>query len=86
MGRTAVQGQPEQIDPTSKITRAKWTRGGAQLVQHLLCKSEALSSNQSHSPKKKKEKEKEMLLPAFVPFSAELWLVWDFPKAGPMEH
>jgi hypothetical protein len=29
-------------DPISKITRAKWTRGMAQAVEHLLCKPEAL--------------------------------------------
>jgi hypothetical protein len=32
-------------DPISKITRAKWTGGVAQVVQCLLCKCEALSSN-----------------------------------------
>jgi hypothetical protein len=30
---------------TSKITRAKWTRGVAQRVERLLCKHGALSSN-----------------------------------------
>jgi hypothetical protein len=34
-------------DPISKITRAKWTGGVAQLVEYLLCKCEALSSNSS---------------------------------------
>jgi hypothetical protein len=33
-------------DPISKITRAKWTEGVVQEVQHLFYKLEALSSNQ----------------------------------------
>jgi hypothetical protein len=39
-------------DPISKITRAKWTGGAAQVVEHLLCKLEDLSSNPI-TPKKK---------------------------------
>jgi hypothetical protein len=42
-----VQGQPGQIlqeTPISKITRAKWTGGVAQVVECLLCKHEALRS------------------------------------------
>jgi hypothetical protein len=31
-------------DPISKITRAKWTGGVAEVVESLLCKCEALSS------------------------------------------
>jgi hypothetical protein len=31
--------------PISRITRAKWTGGVAQVTEHLLCKYEALSSN-----------------------------------------
>jgi hypothetical protein len=31
----------------SKITRAKWTGSVAKVVEHLLCKCEALSSNPS---------------------------------------
>jgi hypothetical protein len=31
----------------SKITRAKWAGGGAQALEHLLCKCEALSSKPS---------------------------------------
>jgi hypothetical protein len=38
----------------SKITRAKLTRGATQSIEHLLCKSKALSSNPSHTKKKKK--------------------------------
>jgi hypothetical protein len=38
----------------SKITRAKWTGGVAQAVEHLLCKPEVLSSNSS--PRKRKKK------------------------------
>jgi hypothetical protein len=42
-----------QQDPISKITRAKWTGGMVQAVEHLLCKCEALSSNYNPSPKNK---------------------------------
>jgi hypothetical protein len=47
MGRIEIQGQPWPIilDPSSKITRAKWTGGVAQVVDRLLCKWEVLSSN-----------------------------------------
>jgi hypothetical protein len=38
--------------PISKITRAKWTGGVAQLEEHLLCKLEALSSNSTPTHKK----------------------------------
>jgi hypothetical protein len=41
-------------DPISKITRAKWTEGGAQVVLCLLCKCEALSSNPSPTKKENK--------------------------------
>jgi hypothetical protein len=39
-------------NPISKITRAKWTRSVAQVVEHLFCKCEALSSNASLIKKK----------------------------------
>jgi hypothetical protein len=42
-------------DPISKITRAKWTGGTAQVVENLLCKNEALSSTLMPSKKKKKK-------------------------------
>jgi hypothetical protein len=35
-------------------TRAKWTGGVAQAVEHLLCKQEALSSNPSSTKIEKK--------------------------------
>jgi hypothetical protein len=41
-GRISVQSQPGQIvhrTPFSKISRAKWTGGVAQGVEHLLCES-----------------------------------------------
>jgi hypothetical protein len=42
IGRIVVQGQPRKIlcetPPISRIVRAKWTRGVAQSVEHLLCK------------------------------------------------
>jgi hypothetical protein len=40
-------------DTISKITRAKWTGVAAQVVDHLLCKHEALSSNPSPTKKRK---------------------------------
>jgi hypothetical protein len=40
-------------DPIFKITRAKWTRGEALTVQHLLCKCEVLSSYPSPTRGKK---------------------------------
>jgi hypothetical protein len=39
----------------SKIPRAKWTGGVVQVLEHLLCKGEALSSNSSIAKKKKKK-------------------------------
>jgi hypothetical protein len=39
-------------DPISKITRAKWTGGMPQAVEHLLCKCEALSSNPNPTHRK----------------------------------
>jgi hypothetical protein len=39
-------------DPISKVTRARWTRGVAQTVEHLLCNSKTLSSNSSLIKKK----------------------------------
>jgi hypothetical protein len=46
-------GQIVRETPISKITRAKRTRGMAQVIEYLLYKYEALSSNPS--PSKKKE-------------------------------
>jgi hypothetical protein len=39
-----AQGNSSQ-DPISKITTKKWTRGMAQVVESLLCKGKAMSSN-----------------------------------------
>jgi hypothetical protein len=53
-----VQGQLRQIvhlTPISTIPRAKWTRDVTQVIDHLLCKHEALV--QTPAPPKKKEKE-----------------------------
>jgi hypothetical protein len=50
IGRITVEDQTGQIvvkTPISKITRAKWTGFVAQVVECLLCKPEALSSNSS---------------------------------------
>jgi hypothetical protein len=50
--RIAVSGQANSSqDPISKITRAKWTEGEAQAVEHLLFKYEPLSSNPSPTNK-----------------------------------
>jgi hypothetical protein len=38
IGRIMVRGQFGQRVPISKITRAKWTGGEAQLMEHLLSK------------------------------------------------
>jgi hypothetical protein len=60
MKRIVVGSQLQQIvreDSISRATRAKWTGGVAQVVDHLICKCKALSSNPSLT-KKKKEKEK----------------------------
>jgi hypothetical protein len=40
----------------SKIIRAKWTGGVAKVVESLLCKLGALSSNSNRIKKKKKKK------------------------------
>jgi hypothetical protein len=40
-------------DPISKITRAKWTEGMSQVVEHLLYKHESLSSNPIPQKRKK---------------------------------
>jgi hypothetical protein len=51
-----VQGQPRQIvheTLISKISRAKWTGGVAQVIRHLLFKCEAPSSNSNPTKKKK---------------------------------
>jgi hypothetical protein len=48
IGMTVVQNQSRQIvleTIISKITRAKWTGGMAEEVEHLFWKCEALSSN-----------------------------------------
>jgi hypothetical protein len=42
-------------DPVSKITTAKWTGGVAQVIKHLLCKHEVLSSNSSLTKKQKQK-------------------------------
>jgi hypothetical protein len=54
IGRIVVWGQPWQIVweiPISKITRAKWIGGVAQVVEHLLCKCKTLGFK-PHSTKK----------------------------------
>jgi hypothetical protein len=41
--------------PISQITRAKWTRNVDQVVESLLCKCKALSSNPSATKEKEKK-------------------------------
>jgi hypothetical protein len=43
--------------PISKIKRAKWSRGVTQVVEHLVCKHKALSSN-SNATKQKRQRQK----------------------------
>jgi hypothetical protein len=48
IGRITVWGQPGQTvleTPISKVTRAKWTGGVVQAVEHLLCTCKTLNSN-----------------------------------------
>jgi hypothetical protein len=42
-------------DPIFKITRAKWTRDVARVVECLLCKGKALNTNPRPTKKKKKK-------------------------------
>jgi hypothetical protein len=54
--RIVVQSQPKKVvlmTSISKITGAEWSRGVAQVVECLLCKCEALSSNPCPAQKKK---------------------------------
>jgi hypothetical protein len=56
--RIVVQGQPRQIvceTPISKMIRAKWTESSDEVVECLLCKCKALSSNPSPTKERKKE-------------------------------
>jgi hypothetical protein len=56
--RITIQNEPRQIvheTPISKITREKWTGGMVQVVEHLLCKCKALSSNPTPAKNKKVE-------------------------------
>jgi hypothetical protein len=39
--------------PLSKITRAKWTGGMAQVIEHLFCKHKVPSLNLTNTPNKK---------------------------------
>jgi hypothetical protein len=57
--RIKVQGQFREIVfksfPIYNTTRVKWTAGVGQDIKHLLCNSEAMSSNLSPTKKKKKK-------------------------------
>jgi hypothetical protein len=60
MKRISALDEPRQIvheTPFSKITTAKWTGGVAQVLEHVLCKSKALSLNPNPTKKKKKKAE-----------------------------
>jgi hypothetical protein len=54
IGRMEVQGQHRQTvhETISKIPRTKWTGSVAQVMECLLCKCKALSSNPSPTGKK----------------------------------
>jgi hypothetical protein len=60
--RITVQGQPGQIvhetPPFPKITIEKWIGIVAQVVEDLLCKCKALSSNPFPTRKKGRKKER----------------------------
>jgi hypothetical protein len=59
--RIVVWGQPRGIvlkTPISKVTRAKWTGGVAQVVEWLLCKCKALSLNSGPTQKQNKKAER----------------------------
>jgi hypothetical protein len=61
--RITVQGQLWQMileTPISKIIRAKWTGGVAQLVECLLSKCKALNSNPSPTEGGERERERRM--------------------------
>jgi hypothetical protein len=63
--RMVVRSQPEQIvheTPISKITTAKWIAGVSQVVEHLHCKCDALSSYPSPTKKKKSRTHKKLNL------------------------
>jgi hypothetical protein len=60
--------------PISKITRAKWTRDVAQVVEHLLCKCKALSSNSNPTKRKKRDQSDSETLGAGRPQMNELEL------------
>jgi hypothetical protein len=51
IGRIKVEGSPP--DPIFKRTRAKWTGSMDQVLEHLLGKREALSSNPGPTKKKR---------------------------------
>jgi hypothetical protein len=48
-GRLEVSQRNRLQDPISNTISTKWTGGVAQVVEHLLCKCEALSSNPNHA-------------------------------------
>jgi hypothetical protein len=53
-GSRPAQAKSSQDPPISKITREKWTRGLAQVVEHLVCKCKAQSSNSCPNKTNKK--------------------------------
>jgi hypothetical protein len=53
--RIRVPEQPREIVPIFKVARVKWTGRVAQVVECLLCKCKALSSNPTPTTKKKKK-------------------------------
>jgi hypothetical protein len=76
IGRIKIQGQQRQIVlvmPISKITRAKWTGGVTQAVEHLLCQHEALNSNPSPTKNNHKTTLISPLMEGHYNHSKEMW-------------
>jgi hypothetical protein len=66
LGGLCLKAKPQQIvheTPISKIIRAKWTGDVTQVVECMLCKYKALSSNPSPIMKIKKIYNKENIIP-----------------------
>jgi hypothetical protein len=71
--RIEVLGQLGQIvheTPIFKITRAKWTGGVVQAVEHLCCKHKALSSNPV-PPKKPQTNQNKTKMFCYSPFTTK---------------
>jgi hypothetical protein len=73
--KIAVRGQPGQIVPRYLQNREKWTGDVIEVVEHMLCKWEAPSSNPSPTKKKKKSgKQPTEWKKAFAPFRYNIYI------------